>query len=141
MRNPLVPPALRRRHAQTVRGLSVIKKNYVIVINIFLNLEWHQNPISGSKATAILLKGGFCLLVELLRGRVCVCSLRSSLVSNDSFPNFFFPDAAPGDQCDGGLPPPSPGQVVRGEWGAGRDGRKYPSRDSMFENLNLCANW
>ena len=40
---------------------------------------------------------------------------RHQFISNDSFPNFLCPDAAPGDQCDGGLPPPSPGQVVRGE--------------------------
>ena len=30
---------------------------YVAVIKNFLNPEGHQNPISGSKVTAILLKG------------------------------------------------------------------------------------
>jgi hypothetical protein len=44
------------------------KKDYVIMITSFLNPEGHQNPFSGSKVTAILLKGGFGLLVELQRG-------------------------------------------------------------------------
>ena len=33
------------------------KIDYVIVIKNFLNPEGHQNPISSSKVTAILLKG------------------------------------------------------------------------------------
>ena len=33
------------------------KIDYVIVIKNFLNPEGHQNPITGSKVTAILLKG------------------------------------------------------------------------------------
>ena len=37
--------------------LLVIKIDYVIVILNFLNPERHQNPISISKVTAILLKG------------------------------------------------------------------------------------
>ena len=47
------------RHAQTVRDSSSnYKIDYVIVIkNFFLNIEGHQNPINGSKVTAILLKG------------------------------------------------------------------------------------
>ena len=36
-----------------------------MVIKNFLIHEGHQNRIIGSKVTAILLKGGFCLLVEL----------------------------------------------------------------------------
>ena len=36
---------------------SSYKIDDVIVIKNFLNSEGHQNPISGSKVTAILLKG------------------------------------------------------------------------------------
>ena len=36
---------------------SRYKIDYVIVIKNFPNPEGHQNPISGSKLTAILLKG------------------------------------------------------------------------------------
>ena len=49
---------------------SSFKIDYVMVIKDFLNPEGRHNPISGSKIAAILLKGGFCLLVELQRGRV-----------------------------------------------------------------------
>ena len=45
-------------HAQPVRDRSSSYKiDYVIVIRNFLNLEEYQNPISGSKVRAILLKG------------------------------------------------------------------------------------
>ena len=55
---PFPPTALRRRHAQTVRDRSSSYKiDYVIVIKNFLNPEGHQNRISGSKVTAILVKG------------------------------------------------------------------------------------
>ena len=55
---PFPPTALRRRHAQTVRdSSSSYKIDYVIVIKTYLNPEGHQNRISGSKVTAILLKG------------------------------------------------------------------------------------
>ena len=58
MSQPFPPTALRRRHAQTVNdSSSSYKKDYVIVIKNFLNPEGHQNPISGSKDMAILLKG------------------------------------------------------------------------------------
>ena len=55
---PFPPTTLRRRHAQTVR-VSTFSYNidYLIVIKNFLNPEGHQNPISRSKVTAILLKG------------------------------------------------------------------------------------
>ena len=44
--------------AQTVRdSTSSYKIDYVIMIKNFLNPEGHQNPFSGSKLTAILLKG------------------------------------------------------------------------------------
>jgi hypothetical protein len=55
---PFPPIALRRRHAQTVKdSSSSYKIDYVIVIKTFLNPEGHQNRISGSKVTAILMKG------------------------------------------------------------------------------------
>ena len=57
MSQPFPPTALRRRHAQTVRdSSSSYKIDYVIVIKTFLNPKGHQNPINGSKVTAILLK-------------------------------------------------------------------------------------
>ena len=56
--DPLVPTALQRRHAQTARdSSSSYKIDYFIEIKNFLNPEGHQNPIIGSKVTAILLKG------------------------------------------------------------------------------------
>ena len=56
--DPLVPTALRGRHAETVRDSSSrYKLNYVKVIKNFQNFEGHQNRIGGSKDTAILLKG------------------------------------------------------------------------------------
>ena len=61
MSDPFPPTALRRRHAQTVRdSYFSYKIDHVIVIKTFLNPEGHQNPISGSKVMAILLKG--CIL-------------------------------------------------------------------------------
>ena len=59
---------------------SNYKINYVIVILKFLNPEGHQNPISGSKVTAILLKGWILPIGRGSSGRICVCSLRSRLV-------------------------------------------------------------
>ena len=59
-------------------ALPVIK--YVIVIKTFLNPEGHQNPISGSKVTVILLKGWILPIGGVASGRVCVCSLHSRLV-------------------------------------------------------------
>ena len=58
MSQPFPPTALRRHRSRTVRDrASSYKIDYVIVIKSFLNPEGHQNPISGSKFTAILLKG------------------------------------------------------------------------------------
>ena len=55
---PFPNTALRRRHAQTVRDTSSSYKiDYAIGIRTFLNPEGHPNPITGSKVTAILLKG------------------------------------------------------------------------------------
>ena len=56
--NPSVPTTLWRRYTQTVRDRSsMYKLGYVIGIKNFFNPEGHQNCISGSKVTAILLKG------------------------------------------------------------------------------------
>ena len=55
--DPLVPTALQHRHAKTVRDRS---SSYKIVIKNFVNPKGHQNPISGLKVTAIILKG--CIL-------------------------------------------------------------------------------
>ena len=49
------------------------------MIKSFLDPEGHQNPFSGSKFTAILLKGGFGLLVELQRARVCPAACAAGL--------------------------------------------------------------
>ena len=49
------------------------------MITNFLNPEGHQNPISGSKFTAILLKGWILPFGGASSGRVCACSLRSRL--------------------------------------------------------------
>ena len=58
MSEPFPPTALRLRHAQRVGdSSSSYKIDFVIVIKTFLNPEGHQNRISGSKVTAILLKG------------------------------------------------------------------------------------
>ena len=56
------------------------KIHYVIVIQNSLNLKGHQNPISCSKVTAILLKGLIWPICGASSGRVCACSLRSRLV-------------------------------------------------------------
>ena len=47
----------------------------------FLNPEGHQNSFSGSKGTAILLKGWIWPLGGVALGRVCVFNLRSRLVN------------------------------------------------------------
>ena len=59
MSQPFPPTALRRRHDQTIRDItSSYKIDYSdIVIKNCLNPEGHQNTISGSKVTAIILKG------------------------------------------------------------------------------------
>ena len=78
---PFPPTALQRRHAQTVRDrASSYKLDYVIVTKNFLNPEGHQNPISGSKVTAILLKGWILLIGGASAGEGLPCSLRSRLV-------------------------------------------------------------
>ena len=81
MSEPFPPTASRRRHAQTVRdSTSKYKIDYVIVIQNSVNPEGHQNPISGSKVTTILLKQWILPIGGASSGRVCACSLRSRLV-------------------------------------------------------------
>ena len=63
-------------------ALPVIKETIIIVIKNFLNPEGHQNPISGSKVTAILLKGWALSIGGASLWRVWACSLRSRLASN-----------------------------------------------------------
>ena len=50
------------------------------MIKNFFNSKGHQNPISGSKVTAFLLKGWILLNGGVSSGRVWICSLRSRLV-------------------------------------------------------------
>ena len=50
--------SLRRRHAQSfTNGASNHETNYIDIFSEILNPEGHQNRISVSKVTAILLKG------------------------------------------------------------------------------------
>ena len=63
------------------RRASGQPSSYKIVIKNFLNPKGHQNPISGSKGTAILLKGWILPTGGASSRRVCACSLRSRLVS------------------------------------------------------------
>ena len=53
------------------------------MIKIFLNPKGHQNPISGSKVTAILLTGWILPVGGASAGRVCACSPRSRLVYSE----------------------------------------------------------
>ena len=69
------------RFIQSVRdSTSSYKIDYVVMIKNFLNPNGHQNPFSGSKVTAILLKGWTWPIGEVAPGRVCACSLHSRLV-------------------------------------------------------------
>ena len=74
--------ALGRWHAQTVRyNSSSYEIDYFIVIKNFQNPKRHQNPISGSKVTDILLKGWIWPIDGVVSGRVCACSQRGRLVN------------------------------------------------------------
>ena len=67
--HPLVPTALHCRHAQTVRySSSNYKIDYVIVNKSSLNPKGHFNPMSGSKVTAIVLKGWILPIGEASSG-------------------------------------------------------------------------
>ena len=82
MSEPFPPTDLRCRHAQTVRdNTSFYKMDYVIVIKNFLNPEGDQNPISGSKVTAILLKGLILPIGGASAGEGLPWSLRIRLVT------------------------------------------------------------
>ena len=48
--------------------------------SLTVRLSGHQNPISGSTVTAILLKGWILSIGGFSSGRVCACSLRTRLV-------------------------------------------------------------
>ena len=73
--------SLRRRHALTVAdGALSHKIDHVTIFKEILNTEGHPNRITGSKVTAILLKGWILPIGGALSGRVFVCSLRSRLV-------------------------------------------------------------
>ena len=94
---PFPPTALWRRHAQTGRDrASSYKIDYVIVIKNFLNPEGHQNPISGSKVTAILLKGWILPIGGASAGEGLPCSLvfcmpqLKKMVDSVSKPMIFF---------------------------------------------------
>ena len=50
------------------------------MIKNLLNPKGHQNRISGSKVTAILLKGWILPIGGVALGRVCACSLCNRLV-------------------------------------------------------------
>ena len=64
------------RTALATPGLLI---NYVLVMKNFLNPKGHQNRFSGSKVTAILLKGCILPIGGVASGRVCACSLRGHL--------------------------------------------------------------
>ena len=68
---------------------SSYKIDYVIVIKDYLNPEGHQNPISGSKDTAILLKRWILPIGEASSRRVCACSLCSRLVSHQTIIEYY----------------------------------------------------
>ena len=77
---PFPPTALWRSHAQTGKdSSSSYKIDYVIVIKKFLDPKGHQNPVSCSKVTAILLKGLILSIGGVASGRFCACSLHSRL--------------------------------------------------------------
>jgi hypothetical protein len=61
-------------------SFSSYKIDYVKVIKNFQNPKGHQNPISGSTVTLILLKGWILPIGGVASGRVWACSLCSRLV-------------------------------------------------------------
>ena len=83
MSQPFPPTALRRRHTQTVRvRSSSYKIDYVKVIKNFRNPKGHQNPISCLEVRPFYWRGGFCLSVELQRGRVCPAACAAGLFTD-----------------------------------------------------------
>ena len=61
-------------------GASSHKIDYVERVWNILNLEGHQNRITGSRVMAVLLNWWNLPIGEVASGRVCLCSLRSRLV-------------------------------------------------------------
>ena len=55
------------------------KIDYITFFQEILNLEGHPNCITGSRDTAILLKGWILPIGEVAAGRVCACSLVASV--------------------------------------------------------------
>jgi hypothetical protein len=55
-----------------------------LMMKNFLNPEGHQNPLSGSKVTAILLKGWIWPIGGASAGEGLPCSLRGRLVLKNS---------------------------------------------------------
>ena len=71
------------------RWCSSRKIDHVTIFQEILNLKGHPNCITGSKVTAIFLKEWILPIGGASSGRVCVCSLRSRLVSfNINHENF-----------------------------------------------------
>ena len=71
----------RRHHALTVADSAFSHKiDYVTIFKEILNPEGHQNRITDTKVTAILLNGWILPIGETSSGRVGSCSLRSRLV-------------------------------------------------------------
>jgi hypothetical protein len=69
---PLVKISLWRRHAIVVEdGGSRHKIDYVTIFQENLNLKRQPNRITGSKVSAILLKGGSLPIGGVTSGRVC----------------------------------------------------------------------
>jgi hypothetical protein len=60
--------------------LALLIIDFVKVIKNFLNPKDHQNPINGSKVTAILLKGWILPIGGASAGEGLPCSLRNRLV-------------------------------------------------------------
>ena len=89
--NCFPPTSIRRRHAQTVRDRSSnYKIEYVAVIKNVLYPKGHQNATSGSKVTALLLKG--CLRLQPAQ-QACL-SLVSVTYSRDNFYNVKAPNTS-----------------------------------------------
>ena len=61
-------------------GASIYKIDYVTIFEEIINSEGHQNCITGSKVTAILLSRWILPTGRASLGRVRSCSLRSRLV-------------------------------------------------------------
>ena len=59
---------------------SSYKIDYVQLVRISLNPQVHQNCITGSIVTQILLEGGTFPIGRVALGKVCTCSLPSRFV-------------------------------------------------------------